>query len=526
MIRSKKVLHSFLTLLTLAGLAYVLIVAFRPEPHSSDDDHADGHDDDQHHHHHHHSGSDADFERRRGSGRNFDNFVRLAAQPGQPNQPDQPAQPTQPAKPAQPVLPAHNESQSQRQNNDQRADGGRAEAEKKKEKPGRPLSPATKDESDGVQQGKPMEKEVKDKEVKDKEASRPRHQGVLPPDLTPASNSTSRPPAPKVDRNLVLSDSERARLRRKQRQKYLIFLCDDRRSCGGWGDRQRGLVGVFLLALVTGRRFGLNMSVPCPVGHFYRPNQYDWLVTDSQLRNKTSIVLDDVNSALKMTGRLLKMDFEAEYPQDVVYIRTNGEYWLGVRVNPRYSGLMPVWARGARHQYFAQGWRTLMAPRAGLQERLDGFLQGMDFAHRTQPLVCAHVRVGRSASGIRTDTEVRANVSHLPVLWDFLQPWVRNGSFLFVASDTLEVRTLARQRFGERMIDSGGDIIHIDQGKQLPNACRGFESALLDQHILSLCDVLVTSHSIFSQRAAYIRGTDEHLYSFLKGKVNKSTMNG
>lgn len=342
----------------------------------------------------------------------------------------------------------------------------------------------------------------------------------------PSATGTTRSSAARVDRNFVLSESERGRLRKSGRQKYVIFLCDGRRSCGGWGDRQRGLVGTFLLALVTGRRFGLNMSVPCEVSNFYRPSQYNWVVPESELVNKTSIVLDDVNSVLKLTGRLLKMDFNAEYPQDVVFIRNNAEYWLGIRINPRYSGKMPIWARGSRAQYFGEGWKTLMAPQPSLQGRLDGFLQKMDFSHRTQPLVCSHVRVGRSASGIKTDTEVRANISHLPVLWDFVDQWVKNGSYFFVASDTLEVRTIAHQRFGEQAIDSGGEIIHIDQGKQLPNACRGFESALLDQHILSLCDVLVTSHSIFGQRASYIRGRNEDLYSFLKGKVTKINMNG
>jgi hypothetical protein len=66
-------------------------------------------------------------------------------------------------------------------------------------------------------------------------------------------------------------------------------------------------------------------------------------------------------------------------------------------------------------------------------------LDRADFAHRTQPLVCAHLRLGRSEAGIKMDTAVRANISELPVLWDFVRPWVANGSKLFMASDSMLV---------------------------------------------------------------------------------------
>jgi hypothetical protein len=56
-----------------------------------------------------------------------------------------------------------------------------------------------------------------------------------------------------------------------------------------------------MLALVTGRRFGLNMTVPCDVVNFFRPNQYDWILPEADIAGKPSIELDDVNSALKVS---------------------------------------------------------------------------------------------------------------------------------------------------------------------------------------------------------------------------------
>jgi hypothetical protein len=91
--------------------------------------------------------------------------------------------------------------------------------------------------------------------------------------------------------------------------------------------------------------------------------------------------------------------------------------------------------------------------------------------------------------------------------------------------DIFQVRNLTRQHFGKNVFDSGGEIIHVDQGTQLQDACHGFESALLDQQILSLCDVLIISDSVFSQRAAFLRGRTDDVYKFSHGKLNTFDVN-
>ena len=303
-------------------------------------------------------------------------------------------------------------------------------------------------------------------------------------------------------------------------QKYLIFVCDKRRSCGGWGDRQRGLVGTFLLALATGRKFGVIMTVPCNVTNFYIPNRVNWNIPESELKGKSTISLDDVNSKLRLTARLKTMDFNEVYPHDVVYVRNNAEYWLGLRASRLYSDRLPPWAKGSRANYFATAWRLLMKPSLSLETRLKEFLHSIDFHHRQHPLVCSHVRVGRSGT-FKKDTVVRCNITTLPVLWDFVDRWVKNGSHVFLATDNWQVRNLTRKRFGDMMYDTGGQIMHVDQQARMPNACQGFESALLDQLVLTHCDVLITSHSIFSQRASYLRGRPDNLFSFLKGKIQR-----
>ncbi|CAF1473959.1 unnamed protein product [Didymodactylos carnosus] len=50
----------------------------------------------------------------------------------------------------------------------------------------------------------------------------------------------------------------------------LIYSCI--RECGGWGDRQRGLESAFLLALITDRRFMIEMNFPCDIRTALQPN--------------------------------------------------------------------------------------------------------------------------------------------------------------------------------------------------------------------------------------------------------------
>ena len=102
---------------------------------------------------------------------------------------------------------------------------------------------------------------------------------------------------------------------RKGSKKYVIFVCDERRSCGGWGDRQRGLVGVYALAIVTGRQFGIIMTVPCNITNVYVPNRVNWVIPDHELQGKSSISIMDMGSKARITGRLGTMDFNAEYPK-------------------------------------------------------------------------------------------------------------------------------------------------------------------------------------------------------------------
>ncbi|XP_076467537.1 uncharacterized protein LOC143298553 isoform X1 [Babylonia areolata] len=306
-------------------------------------------------------------------------------------------------------------------------------------------------------------------------------------------------------------------------QKYLIYVCHRRPYCGGWSDRQRGLISVFMAALVTDRRFGIIMDNPCNVTHFYEPVGVNWNIPAAELINKTSIEINDMGSKAGVSNVLRTEDFNERYPQDVVYIKTNSNGYPGaISHSERYAKKMPDWAKSKSGAVlFANIWKRMMRPSPFLQHRLNDYLRSIGYEKRTQPLLCCHVRVARSET-IKNDGPSRLNVSDVTILWKFFRPYVQNGSKVFVATDNYEVRNSSRQWFGRNASDSGGNIIHIDRHRGgRDDACGGFGFAVLDQLILSKCDLLVVTNSGFGMRAAFIRGKSENLFRFTKKQVKQ-----
>jgi hypothetical protein len=99
---------------------------------------------------------------------------------------------------------------------------------------------------------------------------------------------------------------------------------------------------------------------------------------------------------------------------------------------------------------------------------------------------------------------VKLNISRVPALLEFMSGYTSKGSRLFLATDNYQVRQMARARLGDQVWHTGGPIVHIDRQARLTNACDGFGFALVDQLILTHCDVLLyPDNSGFSRFAAF-----------------------
>ncbi|XP_059151022.1 uncharacterized protein LOC131937534 [Physella acuta] len=156
------------------------------------------------------------------------------------------------------------------------------------------------------------------------------------------------------------------------RKKYLIYLCDDKVYCFGLGDRQRGIISVYLLAEVTNRTFGIVMTSPADFSDFYRPAQVDWAIPEIELQNKSTIELQALGTSQNL--HLEVIDFNSVYPQDVVFLRTNHRFLHSLSKNYMYKRRFPPWAQGTRWELYQRGWTRLMTPTKELRQELNNAL--------------------------------------------------------------------------------------------------------------------------------------------------------
>ncbi|XP_046359597.1 uncharacterized protein LOC124137368 [Haliotis rufescens] len=296
-------------------------------------------------------------------------------------------------------------------------------------------------------------------------------------------------------------------------RRYLIYLCDKKGRCGGWGDRQRGIVAAYLLAKVTGRQFGINMSYPCDIKMFYIPNMVNWNVKVKDIQDLSRENVDWMNNRNGVVD--VESDFNLKFPSDVVFLRTNQDIINRIKNSPRYGRLVPKeFKTKNRAQIFQAIWHLLVIPSIQFGKRINRF---MNRVPKEGDLVCAHIRMRKNPSIPNDASQINA-LSSVDSLWRFLSKY-KNASRVFIASDSVDVRNRARNWFGVREIDTDGAVLHIDLQGHTSGACLGLEMALLDQTVLSLCKVLVVSTSNFSIRGAMMSQLEQKLFIFRNGTI-------
>ncbi|XP_076449382.1 uncharacterized protein LOC143285834 [Babylonia areolata] len=256
----------------------------------------------------------------------------------------------------------------------------------------------------------------------------------------------------------------------KLKDKFLIWECTSRRTlCGGWSDRQRGIVFVFLLANLTNRRFGIRMSSPCDLRTFFLPNEYNWTVSNKEMNgaSKRHIIIRNDKSFPQLMS---VSDFNEIHPEDAIFLNTNMDPIDEVKSNPHYRDILPPWAKQSKTDVFRQVWGMLMKLAPDKQQRLDSFLQSVHYFNRSHPLVGVHVRTRRNAEFLDAPSKYKP----IDSLWDFIQPYMQNGSDVFVATDNLQVRKASLTKFGSHHHDTGAVLRHIDRQRGDPNICQGF----------------------------------------------------
>ncbi|XP_033733659.1 uncharacterized protein LOC117322824 [Pecten maximus] len=306
---------------------------------------------------------------------------------------------------------------------------------------------------------------------------------------------------------------------RGQKTKYIVYDCTKARntSCSGWSDRIAGIMTTFIISILAKRQFLINFDTPCLLQDYVVPAHYDWRYNSSILVNRTS-------SYHYLKGRHYKKidkymfggsDFNTYFKHDVDFLLMNWDFINEFRKRPNIAYDIPWITKYHQVDIYKHVYNLLFKLSSLSVHALNRHYRTK---RRRNKIACAHIRIGENPNMPEIGTRNRP-VPSLKVLWDYFDSLNKNEYDLFIASDTDGVKTFAKERYPENMIDTPGKITHIDQPYK-NDPVEGFLKQLLDFYILSECDILVIPpKSGFSMLAAFIRNKDDGIFCLKKEEL-------
>lgn len=293
-------------------------------------------------------------------------------------------------------------------------------------------------------------------------------------------------------------------------------------KCNGWGDRLRGLMSVYVLALITRRHFMIDMTFPCSIRTALEPNLINWTYVDpSSVRNekkrkRSKLILDSMtfrsnDSVTKIKNLIADDDFVSLWkPYDDILFYTNGYYITPALRNHYVNASAFI---GRLHQRFATQQRLfpflfelLFRPTESVIERIDQLLK---IPHKQ--LLCLHMRLGENPTNPFDDEfpfrreMPRKMIEFLRQRQDLIES---KETLIFVTSDSDEAIHLVEKEFPGKTVTIPGRVMHVDHFLSRKNLtvplderCDGFIKAIADFYLLGECDVSILSQSGFSHWA-------------------------
>ena len=324
-------------------------------------------------------------------------------------------------------------------------------------------------------------------------------------------------------------------------ERFMIYQCI--KFCGGWADRLKGIITAYIIATLTNRTFGIQIvDNECSLTNHLKPNEVNWDIPHSVDLTTGSGKYYKLDHA-RFYENLAWVDLDEIFPSRVVFFKSNLDRYDKIKPNKLYRKQLEWMQPLSRAEIFARIYRKLFKFSPEVRTILDRTLKLARPAEDGR-LICGHVRFAGNAGNF-PDTQRRHTTAHGKTLLNFLQTFdpasskynasrdadvfgtsaaaTASNVRFFVTSDSTRFLDQAEDVFGDRFVRTEGTVVHMDRPNQIEKAgCDSFTKVLVDQHLLSTCDVLVVSKSNLSGQAAYLRGTDRGLYClFMNGQLEK-----
>ncbi|CAF0760420.1 unnamed protein product [Adineta steineri] len=326
----------------------------------------------------------------------------------------------------------------------------------------------------------------------------------------------------------------------KRRGKYLVYVCHE--NCGGWGDRLRGIMSLFMLSLMLDRNFRIEITHPCNLTHILRPNLYNWTqsidgliaidpITHRRRFNLTRKMLittaNTQQNILTNVSQILHHNnsIDSIWSEDVLYWATNKDYFYQLSNNIFYRKKFKSYGIMTKYNIkleilFPLFYEILFRPVQKIQQHILKY----KFKQKTHQIICAQIRTGKNPT-IPDDKLLpgRQNISE--TIFSFIDSNLTNeNSNIFLTTDNQQVYNEAQQRYGSRLLYVSGEITHLDRSINInQKVCREQDKLLTDFHLLGeLCDISIISNSGFGFWGNLRRFQPfEQLYVFCAGRIYK-----
>lgn len=292
--------------------------------------------------------------------------------------------------------------------------------------------------------------------------------------------------------------------------KTFIYSC--RSFCGGWGDRLRGIFSVYMLALVSNRRFLIDMSYPCDIHRVLQPHRIDWRFSSNfQTKNRTKLTINTMASwqkeyRIKMINLIKNENFvELWSSYDDIFMTTNADYLSIVLQNRHYPiQLKNLFGRFklseiSLSRLFPFLFDFLFQPKLSVRQRVDVIL-GAAIDRR---LICFHIRLGKNPSNpFDHQFQQRENTTRSMIDYVDRHLWNQSESLIFVTSDSSQAIADVLYHYPTNAMTIVGPLLHIDRFDRRTKYLEdGFQKVFADFYLLGECQILIASHSGFSSWA-------------------------
>ncbi|XP_060066850.1 uncharacterized protein LOC132547112 [Ylistrum balloti] len=296
----------------------------------------------------------------------------------------------------------------------------------------------------------------------------------------------------------------------RQRTKYIVYECSKARGmhCSGWSDRIAGIMTTYIISILTKRHFLIHFDTPCFLTDYIMPAHFDWRYNSSILQHRTSSFHYYKNLNHKKIAKYMFQgdDFDTYFKHDVIFILMNWDFIADFRKRPNIGHDIPWITQYHQSDIYKHLYNFFFKLSPVSDRALNHFIRTQ---RKRKKIACAHIRHGRNSN---MPNDIKRGQLPLQALWKLFDTLDKNEYDLFVASDTNNVKIFAKERYPENMIDTPGEITHIDQSG-MNDEREGFLKQILDFHILTRCDVLIISgNGGFGMLAAFIRNIDYGLY--------------